>query len=99
LLVERLGIEFARVAGPHSSACFSITLPTATAERSSSRKATPSSASPEISVADRWAAYDRNLKLLGEEFGSRGQAAACLHDCTGRPKILMRDIAMVQAQG
>ena len=49
--------------------------------------------------ADCWAAYDRNLKPLGEDYGSRGQAAtACLHDCTGRPKILMRDVAMVEVQ-
>ncbi len=49
--------------------------------------------------ADRWAAYDRNLKPLGENYGSRGQAAtACLHNCSGRPKILMRDIAMISAQ-
>ncbi len=49
--------------------------------------------------ADRWAAYDRNLKPLGEDYGSQGQAAtACLHNCTGRPKILMRDVAMVEAQ-
>jgi hypothetical protein len=43
--------------------------------------------------ADRWAAYDRQLNLLGEGYGSRAQAAtACRHDCIGKKRIAMRDI-------
>jgi hypothetical protein len=48
--------------------------------------------------ADRWAAYDRSMNLLGENFGSQGQAAtACWHSCSGKPKILIHDLLLPTA--
>lgn len=42
---------------------------------------------------DRWAAYDRGLKPLGEGYGSRAQAAMeCWRDCIARERISIRDI-------
>jgi hypothetical protein len=42
---------------------------------------------------DLWAAYNRRLELIGEGYGSRGQAAtACWHRCNGEPKIRMSEM-------
>lgn len=43
--------------------------------------------------ADQWASYDRNLKLLGEDYGSQAQAAMeCWRDCITREKIPIHEI-------
>jgi hypothetical protein len=40
-----------------------------------------------------WAAYTRQLELIGEHYGSRAQAAtACWHCCRGEKKISIAEI-------
>jgi hypothetical protein len=43
--------------------------------------------------ADRWAAYDRRLEFIGQDYGSRAQAAtACRHKTHGEKKLPIGDI-------
>jgi hypothetical protein len=43
--------------------------------------------------AARWSAYTRTLELIGDNYGSRGQAAvACAHRAAGKQKIPMAEI-------
>jgi hypothetical protein len=50
-----------------------------------------------LGQSHQWAAYTRQLELIGDRYGSRGDAAlACYHRCSGEPPIPMRDVAKVE---